>query len=341
MTNVPQKRTAELEASGAGLTHITGRCYGMRLQGDAPVEFERYLWSPERKSTGADSVLGIQYRAINELPEVEEFWVGSGDGPEQKSRLALFREPEGFGVKIECRGRGVFRVRKSEIAVEWITGASSAAHYFFTYAMPLWLEWRGIIVLHGSAVSFGQRAVGFVGESGAGKSTLCDALVNLGGAFVADDGLAIGEDDHGGWQCYSGPPLFRLWPSALLHRPMLRFEELPRVHEGLEKRIKPLSLHEPDGERLSRPLDSIFLLERGASTLDGIQIVPCTGSESLVKLVEASLAYAPITALGWAEPRFRRLGRMAERVDVKRLIYPEGEGWWERLRETILGELAL
>ena len=50
---------------------------------------------------------------------------------------------------------------------------------------------RGLLVLHGSAVSKDGRAVGFIGDSGWGKSTLAASLVSRGWRLLTDDLLVI------------------------------------------------------------------------------------------------------------------------------------------------------
>lgn len=53
------------------------------------------------------------------------------------------------------------------------------------------LRQRGLLVLHGSAVARGDRAVGFIGHSGWGKSTLAATLVRRGWQLLTDDLLVV------------------------------------------------------------------------------------------------------------------------------------------------------
>lgn len=50
-------------------------------------------------------------------------------------------------------------------------------------------------VLHASCVAFGQRGVLILGSSGAGKSALALNLMALGAELVADDRVALHNDD--------------------------------------------------------------------------------------------------------------------------------------------------
>lgn len=57
--------------------------------------------------------------------------------------------------------------------------------------LPLAAVLQGLETVHGSAVAFGDRAIGLVGDSRGGKSSLAVNLVRRGAAFVADDVLAL------------------------------------------------------------------------------------------------------------------------------------------------------
>lgn len=319
---------------------MSGVTCGVQVRGRLPGEFRRYLWSFDQASDSAAAVLEVSYRLGRTLPEVDEFWIGRGPDPRTNSRFALFRQPEGFGLKIQCQGHGLFRITPDAIRIEWLPGGTGAAHYFFSYALPLWLELRGLPVLHASSVSFEGRAVAFVGNSGAGKSTLCDALVRLGAAFMADDGLALKENSGGRWQCFAGPPLLRLWPGALEGRAGIGTENLSRVHEGCEKRLLPLN----DDCAVNKPPDSpalsaIYILDRQVNISGEVRLVPCDRNESVIRLIEFSLVAAPVGALGWTASRLNKLASVAGKTNVKRLVYPGDRGQWQHLKQCIVEDI--
>lgn len=60
--------------------------------------------------------------------------------------------------------------------------------------LPLAAVLHGLEPVHGSAVAFGEQAIGLVGQSHGGKSSLAVNLVRRGAAFVADDVLALERD---------------------------------------------------------------------------------------------------------------------------------------------------
>ncbi|MCH7665138.1 MAG: hypothetical protein IH936_04315 [Acidobacteria bacterium] len=322
------------------LVHLSGLVYGLNLRGELPQEFRAYLHSSAEQIAGGERAIDVRYRVVRELPEVDEIWVGERRPPQRNSRLALFRQPDGFGLRVDCEGRGLFRVTASAIEVEWLPDGAGAAHYFFSYALPLWLESRGMPVLHASAVSFGDRAVGFLGPSGIGKSTLCVGLVSTGCDLVADDGLVLRVDGHGDWRCLQGPPLARLWPSALEDHFGVSAKELPRVYQSFEKRLMACTPKSVAKTAAGLTLATVYMLDRKAESKGYVTISACSARESLVRLLEHSLTGAPVAALGLSAQRLDQLSRVVSQIPVKTLRYPSGGDRWHLLREAILEDLA-
>lgn len=78
--------------------------------------------------------------------------------------------------------------------------------YVWRNPIAIILMQRGNLVLHGSAVSYQDKGVVFVGDSGAGKSTLSALLHSKGCPYIADDILPV--DINGNASMGNG--LFRL-----------------------------------------------------------------------------------------------------------------------------------
>lgn len=74
---------------------------------------------------------------------------------------------------------------------------------------------RGLMVLHASAVAFGDKVVAFAGIPGAGKSTLAAYCVAAGARLVADDLLAVSLPEDGRALAHPGMPRMKLWHDAL------------------------------------------------------------------------------------------------------------------------------
>ena len=321
------------------LERMSGIVYGVRIQGDLPVEFRPYLLSPAE--TGRHlRCLEVSCQLIHELPPAEECWVQERGVGNAKSRFALSKRSDGYDLTVRCQGNGVFRFATEGVAIEWLPGGTGPAHYFFSYALPLWLELQGVPVLHASAVASGDRAVAFMGPSGSGKSTLCVALNDRGWDFVADDGLPLSEDEHGDWRCLAAPPLFRLWPNTLEHL-VGPSSTWPKVHEAFEKRAVSVVARYTPTQIEPPALASVYVLEREPKTTGEVQITTCTGYEPLIHLVQGSVAASPSAALGLTASRFKKLSRVAELTSVKHLRYPSGSEHWKRIAMAVADDLGI
>ncbi|HUF78637.1 MAG TPA: hypothetical protein VMR44_06975 [Thermoanaerobaculia bacterium] len=322
-----------------GWADLSGVVYGVHVRGGLPEAFRPYLQPTGGRFEPAEA-LALSYRLLEEMPEVEEIWASEGKGPGGTARFALFRQPDGFGLTVSSDGRGVFRCTPSEVRIEWAAQGAGAPHYFFSYALPLWLEARGVPVLHGSAVSLGGRAIAFVGPSGVGKSVLCAELLRLGFGYLADDGLALRRGRGGEWRCSSGPPLLRLWPSGLERRLEIAADDLPKVHEALEKRQVLLAGEgEGSGPVDGLPLAAVYVLRRRPAPGGSVRTTAGGPRDALVRLLEHGVAAAPAAALGLARQRLELLADVVEKVPVRRLSFPSGSDSAPRIRQAILRDL--
>lgn len=140
-------------------------------------------------------------RWASDLP-LDQFMDAAGDGPadvvvRRLDRLAdrpggtPFHNGELFADGVRFRfGTATFDTFGGERVV-WSAPGRNVPAAFYGTVTALILVWRGIVPLHGSAVSIGGKAVMIGGETGAGKSSLCDALVRRGGLLVSDDLTAL------------------------------------------------------------------------------------------------------------------------------------------------------
>jgi len=63
--------------------------------------------------------------------------------------------------------------------------------------LAYWLEQRGVVALHASAVVIDGCAVGFAGLNGGGKTSMAASLFELGYQLLADDILAVTFNSEG------------------------------------------------------------------------------------------------------------------------------------------------
>jgi len=307
--------------------HLSGIVYGVRLHGRLPADFAPCLSPAEPGAEGlAEVEVEVIWREIDRLPPFEATWTSEPAPGEAQIRFSLFPHAgrhgaEGFGLAVHGEEAGLFRCTPETIAVDWASDPVGAPHHFVTYLLPLWLETRGVPVLHGSAVTVGGSAVGFLGPSGVGKSTLAAELVRGGCGFVADDGLAL-QHRAGAWHCLAGPPLARLWPSALRDRLGVETAALPRVRATGDKRRLGLAANQarPGRHRLA----ALYLLERHDRPDDPPRVAPLDPKQALLRLLEHGVAAAPAAALGLSQERLDRLAQVAEAVPMRRLSFPGG-----------------
>ena len=67
--------------------------------------------------------------------------------------------------------------------------------YLLGRILGILLHQRGLLVLHGSAVSLDGAAVAFIGGCGSGKSTIAASLIRRKRPIIADDLVVISTDD--------------------------------------------------------------------------------------------------------------------------------------------------
>ncbi len=177
---------------------------------------------------------------------------------------------------------------------------------------------RGQEVLHGGAVSIGDRAVAILGGCGAGKSTLAAALLSTGGRCITDDLLVL--PDHDGRHCVlPGPARLKLYPATAAC--LLRGDRasLP-LNPFTTKRVYSLLASERETRTL--PLAGFWVLGKG-SRRGGMQARRLIGGEAVRALIGSTFV-----TIESAPDRQSRLlefaSALAGRVPVYSLILPRG-----------------
>lgn len=188
--------------------------------------------------------------------------------------------------------------------------------------LSMWLERRGVVALHESAVVAPCGGLGFLGHQGAGKSTPAATLVSAGAALLSDDVLAL--DLAGdGVSCRPGLPVMRMWPeqaSAFIDGT----PALERVHSGRDKRRIPVG---PGGfgafcDRVTPP-QTLYPPSRTDAVSTGVSVERLSGSDALVEMLRHSfVGMLAETIIGPA--RLRRVAAVARHIEVVRLRYPRG-----------------
>jgi hypothetical protein len=102
-------------------------------------------------------------------------------------------------------------------------------------ALAALLHQRGLLVLHGSAITIGGIAAAFLGAKGWGKSTLAAYMQARGHDFLADDVVAVKADHTASVQLIPGFPHVKLWPDSATFLGMDP-EKMARLQPELDKR---------------------------------------------------------------------------------------------------------
>ncbi len=240
------------------------------------------------------------------------------------TNLHLFRAP----------GREVLRV--TDVADFHLWPDRIVAHPAAAEAGPLieihllgtvfsyWLERRGLVTLHASAVAMGGRAAVFSSTHGGGKTGVAAALLQAGHPLLSDDLLPI-EEREGRFLGRPGYPQLRMWPDEATHF-LGHYEHLPVIHPELSKRripVGPGGLGTFHGAPL--PLACIYLLERRTEG-EALDIRDVSPRDALIELLRQSFTPRLVEAAGLQPARFHQLSNLVLQVPVKRLRYPSGFG---------------
>ncbi len=194
--------------------------------------------------------------------------------------------------------------------------------------LALWLERRGVITLHASAIDVGGGAVALMGAKGGGKTTLATALIAAGHRLLADDLLAV-EQAQDVPQARPGYPMLRLWPDQA-DRFVGDHTVLPLVHPAYDKRRVTVGEGFGRFQASAVPLRRIYLLRRQAA--GAVEIRPIRPADALVSLVGQSFLHDAVHGLGLAGSRLALLADLLAAVEVRALRIPSA---FDRLDEVV------
>jgi hypothetical protein len=206
----------------------------------------------------------------------------------------------------------------------------------FGTVFALWLERRGTLAFHASAVAIDDVAVAFVAPPKGGKTSMACALAQGGYPLLTEDLLPVrtrGEDVVAD----PGYPMVRMWPEQA------RWftgdvDGHPLVHPAFDKRRVSVGAGGFAAFRPTpTPLRRIYLLDRDGSTDGTVGFEPVAPQEALVELLRASFLPVEVERFGWQRRRLAAMAALLGTVEVARLRYPSG---LERLPAVIAPILA-
>lgn len=183
----------------------------------------------------------------------------------------------------------------------------------FGSVLGAFIQMRGLLPLHASAVTFADGVVAFAGASGAGKSTMAAFLSERGHQTVADDVCVV---DTAGAAPMVRPAIARLklWGASMdaLGKPRLEANRDTLRWEKYHVRQDP--------EVAARPLRAIVALEQAPGPHPALQ--PLTGAEALTAVLANAFRPEIARCLGLMPEIFRQSAAAAAAVPLFRLDRP-------------------
>jgi hypothetical protein len=233
-------------------------------------------------------------------------------------RLRYAMDTEWAEFVIDERGNSVSVSRAREIAF------AEVAELLVGPVFSCVLAQRGFTCLHAATVNIAGRVVAIVGPSGAGKSTTALALVQHGGALIADD-VAVLDEQPGPPAVRSGAPRLRMRPDAAASL-VGSYAELDSmwIHEERRphKRYVRVDASTAVAGDTTWPLDVVYLLAVGDAQAAAPTLTTVSPSRALGRLMPMRHMAGALDAAAHRRD-FQKLARLAEAVPVRELTRPQ------------------
>ncbi len=123
---------------------------------------------------------------------------------------------------------------------------------------------QGGVLLHASAVAFGEHAFVATGQSGAGKSTLARLCVQGGGRLLSDEIVALYPDGHAHGTPFRSDPDLAGTPQPAQVRAVLLLDK------AQEERLAPVPLREALPVVLAQTFRGVTVALSGAQALERV-----------------------------------------------------------------------
>lgn len=231
---------------------------------------------------------------------------------------------------------GSFLIRDGvEVVVDLDEHQKSEAHplYVLGTCSGVLLMQRGLLPIHGSALSLEGKEVIITGHSGAGKSTLTAALSGKGYRFLADDIAAVQVEGDGTPWIMPAFPRQKLWRDAAehLHGSVDVYERIPGIRDKFHI---PMAKQFISSKRRLRALFEISV--HGGEKVEWSE---AAGTEKLEILLRSTYRLELVGALGIGAWHFQQCASVASNVAVFKLRRPESSYTLEQQTEAVLEAL--
>lgn len=273
------------------------------------------------------SIFGLIIESEIELPGLIQLniappdtWIRLGSVPEhlkeaQNKGILYESSNNDFLFRLDSIGR--YRVQNgSEITIQADQNASPEEIQLFLLgsAMGGLLHQRGILPIHGSAISKDQDAYIIAGVSSSGKSSLAAAFSERGFTLLTDD-VSVIHFKQGKPMVHPGTPYLKLWGDVLSN--FNEVSELQRVRPKLEKFYKPVRTIP-----LTDPVALRNIIVLGVKNTPGFSIEKLSGAESFNQLWNNTYRMQYSENLDQGTVQFKNLAKLANSTKIFRVERP-------------------
>jgi hypothetical protein len=191
---------------------------------------------------------------------------------------------------------------------------------FLTSVLAYWLEQRGVLVLHASAVQVGENVAAFLASAGEGKSSLAAAFFDAGHRVVSDDILPITVGESG-ITVHSGYQEIKLNPDTGEHYLGERFHTLRRFAPEAEKRCLVVAREDSRDRRGS--LSALYVIRRRREQREPcvVELQRLARRDAVIEVLRSTFTPTLVEGVGLAEGRLERMSQLVQRVPVFRVSY--------------------
>jgi hypothetical protein len=186
----------------------------------------------------------------------------------------------------------------------------------------------GIEPIHGTAVTIGDSAVGFIGDCTYGKSTMAAAFLKHGCSLLTDDQLVTSQNSEGDVVVQPGPPRIKLLPESA-HALLGAHTSGARMNPFTNKMI--IRLDANMSRREPAPLRAIYVLSDPGNAQQEVKINPLSPREGCIDLLRNT--FNPVVS----EParikhQFQAYSELSTQVPMRSLSYPRD---FSRISEVV------
>lgn len=280
---------------------------------------------PELLAAAADATADVeivQGEVPAELPGVLARGVRYQSAPG-----ALRLQVDGVATFLVCDGRRITIMRDPA------AGDEDVRAFLLGSVFGALLHQRDDLVLHGSAVAWGDEAIVFLGHSGVGKSTLASAFRKKGHAVLTDDLCVVRPAADGRMRAHPGFPQTKLWLDSLKQLDVSP-EGLRRIRHKLEKRAMPLG---EDFAREARAVRKLYLLR--PHNKGDVNLVPVQGPAKFNLLKNQTYRFGFLAGINEKIGHFQQALRLAQQAPLVSALRPSGAFRLDELVAAIEADL--